>query len=33
MNEEIGKVDVVMDGEIGLFIEVYLRKEMDSWDV
>lgn len=25
MNEEIGKVDVVMDGDIGLFIELYLR--------
>ena len=32
-NEETGKVDAVMDGEIGPFIEAYLRKEMDSRDV
>ena len=31
-NEETGKVDAVMDGEIGPFIEAYLRKEMDSRD-
>ena len=32
-NEETGKVDAVMDGEIGQFIEAYLRKEMDHQDV
>lgn len=32
-NEETGKVDAVMDGEIGPFIEAYLRKEMDRQDI
>ena len=32
-NEETGKVDAVMDGDIGPFIEAYLRKEMDNEEV
>ena len=29
-NEETGKVDAVMDGDIGPFIEAYLRQQMDQ---
>ena len=31
-NEETGKVDAVMDGEIGPFIESYLRYTMNQSD-
>ena len=29
-NEETGNVNAVMDGEIGPFIEAYLRTQMDN---
>ncbi|MCP6711116.1 hypothetical protein NL489_27605, partial [Klebsiella pneumoniae] len=31
-NEETGNVNAVMDGEIGPFIEAYLRTQMDNRD-
>lgn len=31
--KKLVKVDAVMDGDIGPFIEAYLRKEMDNEEV
>jgi len=32
-NEETAKVDAVMDGDVGPFIEAYLRHTMDNSEV